>query len=112
VFASGDNPWLVHQVHTVPNLRARLRQRGDCYRVCVAPPRAAAGTYGEEEEGQDDGAAAAAAPRRLRRRRGITELEPPLECGGAVLSVRVTGDDQHLLVNVRPFVDSTHARCD
>jgi len=120
VFASGNNPWLVHQVHIVRNLCTRLASRDAVYRVRVAPPpRAGRDGNGEAEEQEVEGGTNTTAagggilPSSHRWldlwEQSLEDLEPPLECGGVILSLRISGDERYLFVNVRPFVEPDRA---
>jgi hypothetical protein len=85
VFASGENPWLVHQIYLIPALH-RLRNRGDVLSVAVSeelpsftPPIPSSKLASGPWSG------------RLRESSLLKEIEPlppPLECGGAIISVR------------------------
>jgi len=124
-FASGDNPWLVHQVHLITGLNSKLaRSRGGILRVAVPPPGYHQGLYTHHAAAADEDTEAETPPpwsrrghdqeekrptkrRSTKRRREM--LQPPLECGGAVLSLRISRDERHVFVNVRPFRDGLEA---
>mmetsp|Transcript_4094 Transcript_4094/g.9738 ORF Transcript_4094/g.9738 Transcript_4094/m.9738 type:complete len:577 (+) Transcript_4094:282-2012(+) len=103
VFATGDNPWLVHQLVLVPGLD-RLAREGGTRRVLAQPPRRDGATQPTQGGGGASGGASGV---------GVEWLGPGLECGGAVLSVRVASSwgnlDDLLLVNVRKFLDQDTA---
>lgn len=116
VFASGNNPWLVHQVHIVRNLCSRLGSRDAVYKVRVPPPPPVhsgddANVGGaEEQEGEVNQEASGGILPSSHRwydlwEQSLQDLEPPLECGGVILSLRFSGDERYLFANVRPFSD-------
>jgi len=115
----------VHQVHLITGLNSKLaRSRGGILRVAVPPPGYHQGLYTHHAAAADEDTEAETPPpwsrrghdqeekrptkrRSTKRRREM--LQPPLECGGAVLSLRISRDERHVFVNVRPFRDGLEA---